>query len=1722
MKIAAIPLILILVPSGLYAQTDSASNIDGLTPEALEPGSPEGAYTLSGLDTVNLYNGSPNITIPLLKIGGRGEAGYTMVAKYDNHWDAFGFYDAYQCPGPPCWAFNALGWANWDYSYRPATIGVRHMGQGLHPIMNNNNSAVACTNYYDTLTRVLVGLADGTELTLVDSITGGSPKSVPPTCPIQGFDRGTVFVATDGSATTFVADAHVYDSPNGSPMPGDGISGTLYFRDGRQFHFGRTTILGLATIAIDRIRDRNGNQTTFNYNISSPGAQYAFTVTDPVGRVTTVAIGYTYSFTDDPYAGCTSNNPCVGGYDQITYKGAGGQPRTITIYRRPFWYDRMASLQTLTIQPSDQSLFGGYASTSHQPYLWAISKIVLPDNHAYQFRYNQYAEIARLELPTGGRYEFDWENGPGTDTFDVCPANPTGKCPIVRAPSFLQPPGGYDALITVYRRVKERREYVDSGPSWTRRTTYSVAESGTSETVPSDPLNQCGSTTNSNFVSGSCTKVTVKDYDPQAQFSTEAHYFYGAVSKYQSLFPQNGWYSWWLEGKEFRTDVLHPSTGTLLQRHLQTWNLRGTASWWSSTAGPQPALDPRVITKDIVVDNGKMARKVFTYSLDNTNNVVDLLEYDYGDAAGSVGALLRRTHTDFLTNYNNPTGGIYIRDLVSAEKIFNAAGILLSETDYFYDQSPLADAPGILQYATVGTQRGNRTTVKRWRDMDAVWLFTSMTYDIAGNMVTRRNPRGYTKTYAYSDCPGTYAFLSSVTNEATQTTTATHDCSLGSITSIRDPNGFQTRAYYAGVQDGEPADALDRLTKIIRPNGQQTTYRYSSDLTSVTTASDQELAGVDQFNVGDQLLRSVAVSDGLGRTVESRAYTSATSYISTKKDLDALGRTKKAYNPVEVTDGQAYANTNGATYTFDPVGRTVATTYADGATDTFSWTGDIVFHWDPAGKVTKEQRDALDRIVSVTEDPFGQSLVTTYSYDGLDSLISVVQGAQIRNFTYNSLKQLRSTTHPEIGNVVTCGNQVVSECYTYDTQPPNDTLKTKASGGVTTTFTYDALDRVTRKTYSDGTPQVDYTYDATQVGCLSSVTNLVSRTTFSYGPGCLVTGSIQSVGGQNYNFTYGYNFGSELTSQTFPSGRLVSYHYDRAGRADRVGNGPLNGSNSFATNITYSPHGALSSMRIGVTNGGSGWMETWQYNNRLQPTSVSIGSGLLALWFTYCPNAAATCTSNNGNLIRETITRNGTTWTQDFVDGQNNPGYDAMNRLTAAKETWGGASTWLETFGYDRYGNRYLSGYSGLPAPNSETPTAEAWYLSNNRVASWEYNDGRGNLTAIPFMQRTYSYDAENHQTAATVNGVNASYGYDGTGRRIRKTVSGIVTTYIYDAMGRVAAEYSNAGSSGSGTQYRHVDHLGSTRLIVNANGTPMTGGCHDFHPFGQELLSGTNGRDATCFPSTPAPGLQFTGKERDAETGLDSFLARYMSSSQGRFTSPDIAGPNLSNPQTLNKYLYALNNPLRYIDRNGLYEEDVHRDLTNALALASGISQSIAARVAAADQGVDDTSATSPYRNEETRRLYHFTTEERRKDLYAIFQMSGSPEALGVFFHAQQDSFSHAGFGPAVGHLLAGRAPDQTYSNPAKADNMARDTFEKLVGARNRLPGTIYMPLDWKTLDPLVRSFNRARTDKDKQQALQQIREAAQRNIEEQQRRDAERRRTGACAAEFSTCEGR
>jgi RHS repeat-associated protein len=98
--------------------------------------------------------------------------------------------------------------------------------------------------------------------------------------------------------------------------------------------------------------------------------------------------------------------------------------------------------------------------------------------------------------------------------------------------------------------------------------------------------------------------------------------------------------------------------------------------------------------------------------------------------------------------------------------------------------------------------------------------------------------------------------------------------------------------------------------------------------------------------------------------------------------------------------------------------------------------------------------------------------------------------------------------------------------------------------------------------------------------------------------------------------------------------------------------------------------------------------------------------------------------------------------------------------------------------------------------------------------------------------------------------------------------------------------------------------------------------------PFGEELFAPTGGRTlAQGYSSGDGVRQQFTSKERDSETSLDYFLARYYSSIQGRFTSIDplSASAYVGNPQSWNRYSYSYNNPLRFTDPTGMVTGDYY-----------------------------------------------------------------------------------------------------------------------------------------------------------------------------------------------------
>ena len=256
--------------------------------------------------------------------------------------------------------------------------------------------------------------------------------------------------------------------------------------------------------------------------------------------------------------------------------------------------------------------------------------------------------------------------------------------------------------------------------------------------------------------------------------------------------------------------------------------------------------------------------------------------------------------------------------------------------------------------------------------------------------------------------------------------------------------------------------------------------------------------------------------------------------------------------------------------------------------------------------------------------------------------------------------------------------------------------------------------------------------------------------------------------------------------------------------------------------------------------------------------------------------------------------------------------YDQVNRLTGMADADTVATCQGATWTYDAWGNRL-----------TQTPTKGScgmWnqgYDATNRITGWSY-DAAGNL--LNDHSHTYAYDAENRITTVD-GGATASYLYDAEGRRVTTTTAAGWRNYLYDAAGSILAETIAAGWSrgyvylhggmiaqydNSTTHFIHSDQLGSTRVITQMNSTTPYDSL-DYMPFGEQI-SGDTGTSH-----------KFTGKERDSESGLDDFGARYMSSQYGRFMSPDPLGGHYEDPQTLNRYVYVRDNPLSLTDPTGL-----------------------------------------------------------------------------------------------------------------------------------------------------------------------------------------------------------
>ena len=604
-------------------------------------------------------------------------------------------------------------------------------------------------------------------------------------------------------------------------------------------------------------------------------------------------------------------------------------------------------------------------------------------------------------------------------------------------------------------------------------------------------------------------------------------------------------------------------------------------------------------------------------------------------------------------------------------------------------------------------------------------------------------------------------------------------------------------------------DALGRPKTVTEAGLRKTVLTYFNDTLRVKTVSD--LAAL-----GDGKLQTIASYDMLGRIIETRTsdgepLTSSNGIKVTTHYIHTSGA------PLKVVTSTPYRTTADSTLErtctqYDRRGRPTAIGVFRGSTPpsscaaTANRTGQTGIEYignqttitDPAGKKRVEFRDALGRLVQVTEDPGADpklNYVTTYNYDPLNNLTAVfqygsyvapgpsgppLQPVQSRSFAYSSLSRLRSATNPESGTTHYCYDDAGNLKTRTDARvvlPSNayaagHLICPATAARATAIYAYDDLQRLKTVSYSDTTPDVAYVYHTSagtsgtaNIGRLKSITTTSAIALYSsYDTLGRVTSQSQTIAGHPDTFTFAnaYYLNGAPKTQTYPSGRTVSYGVDDAGRVTTVAAGTRTYADMTATvGHAYAPDGRLQQMKL-----GNNLWETRDYRTPGTTTRFLLGtskgtamspgaSERVALGYNYSG------TANNGNPMSHTITRPGRTqpWTQEFT-------YDAANRLETAGETGG----YDREFGYDRYGNRWVATNTGRTLGDSHEPQSNVFAAATNRMTtSTVAYDAAGNQTL--YSPHTLAYDAENRLKSMThASSGSGTYLYDGEGRRVKKT----------------------------------------------------------------------------------------------------------------------------------------------------------------------------------------------------------------------------------------------------------------------------------------------------------------------------------------------------------------
>ena len=406
---------------------------------------------------------------------------------------------------------------------------------------------------------------------------------------------------------------------------------------------------------------------------------------------------------------------------------------------------------------------------------------------------------------------------------------------------------------------------------------------------------------------------------------------------------------------------------------------------------------------------------------------------------------------------------------------------------------------------------------------------------------------------------------------------------------------------------------------------------------------------------------------------------------------------------------------------------------------------------------------------------------------------------------------------------------------------------------------------------------------------------------------------------------------------TSTDNRQLQYTYDWAGDLLTSTDGASTG--GVLSTYTYSPASEVLSLTSSLsdTTDPANLVSNVQ-NGPSGPTSCNLGNGLSSVYHYDALgrlNGGWVCSGSTSAFCNGGTPVYGFTnkWKQQqltcssdtALNQGTNYSYDEFSRLTSSTVN-SGAPVNNFSWVYDRWGNRWQQNVTAGSGPQPQL----SFNTGSNQVTNSGFAyDAAGNMTNNTV--HTYTYDAEGNITAVD-GGATASYVYNALNQRVRTVTGSAATEYVFNANGQRVSEwdgtarvqlkgkyywgakpvafYTTAASGSAGAHFEHQDWMGTERLRTTYNGGVE--GTFTSLPWGDGPPSGT-GSDLDA--------NHYATLDHDTETGTDHAQFRQYSNTQGRWLSPDPYGGSYdaSNPQSFNRYVYAMNSPLSYVDPSGL-----------------------------------------------------------------------------------------------------------------------------------------------------------------------------------------------------------